>query len=292
MNTKRSTEPNTASRVEGLLERCTDEPLKAAGPARWAVVLRNGHAVDATASLQNNWLRLRTCPLDEPTGPYDLLLHNGALSGGVKVGVPPGESSGRLLAETHLAGTEDDVADVRSICDGLARVHGLLAGERPAPANPLEPSPDGQTLAEQSTRAGWAPRARSNGEVVVPLETPRPRQAELRSDGDHLIARVNLLPDLKDLPDVSRDAACLLVLTVAGCVALVRPVVRSGQLGLECPLPRVGHEELDRTFSALSVGCGLCVREITVLTQEPLAERYLALRLRAASVAAQSIPAR
>jgi len=180
------------------------------------------------------------------------------------------------LAAT-LAGFEQAVLLMRDYSGGDPDAAPTAAGTNPV----LDPAP---ALQEVLAETGWPFTVRPDGSCMVELSSRNDFYQTLvktEPDGSRR-AGVELAAWETPAP-ASGDALAVLLLTAAGVIRMVRPVMENpgGRItaGFEIRLaPDALPSLMARSFSSLSVACRFCGREAAALNNQRIAEEYLAVR--------------
>jgi len=257
---------------------------------RWQFHLHNGKPMAVSAEVREGWLRLTTrVRAGDPYGPesfWSLLRLNAELSPFVKLALGSRAAGLHLQADIPVDPEIGFEGHVRHACIGLETgmraVHVGVKKSVPIPSS-SGPSPVETRLLDLCREAGWGGRERSQGSVVVDLETGgefyQATLTESPSAGLHAwveLARCGISRS-------SRAALGVLLLTAGGLVRMARPAVdenlepASTRFEVRLP-PTSGSSELDHGLSALSIACRLCGSEARALQDEALARQYLAVR--------------
>jgi len=245
-----------------------------------------------TARLEDGWLGLRASVAhDHIHGravqrcAWEVLLRNGTLDGAAKLVTAPDRPLVHAATELPLdAGSVPAeggllVAQVSRAIDDLKNATRLHAhGQRAAAKR--DAAGDVPDLPALCAAAGWASNPRDEGRITVQLEMAQGYAQALLAWDDGLLATVNLHSAGRPLPASCRDAVAIMLLRLGGLVRAVRPaacaeadhdrLVLQGHLGWN---PTAGA--LDRLLGALSVAAGMCQREVAVLCEEDVSNRYL-----------------
>jgi len=261
--------------------------------ALWEMTLRNGCALPMRARLIEDWLQfdagLRAAA--DLSRIWSALEWNGRLEGAAKHALDP---SGRILrarAEIPLDGETSVAADLAATLSGLERaaslVHNDSAGEgEMQPSLAVAPAQDAAAvpLRQLLVDTGWQFVERPGGSFMADLECGGDfRQALVEVGPDQSLRASVELACWESHAPASRDALAVLLLTASSAVRMARPAAeKSGDrvaARFEIRLaPNASPALLGRGLAALSVACRLCGREAAILSNERIAERYLAVR--------------
>ena len=132
--------------------------------------------------------------------------------------------------------------------------------------------------------AGWPFTERSEGNYMVELDGYGDfRQALVKADPDGSRRASVELAEWEAPAPASKVALAVLLLTAAGVIRMVRPVVEDFGDRMTarfeiCFSPDAGSALLEQGLSSLSVACRFCGREADVLCNRRIAEKYLTVR--------------
>lgn len=263
---------------------------------RLGIVLQNRRAIHAEVWADGNWLMLEGEPLRrgrrgalDADRLWQLMSWNRELGGGARFALSAGRV--RVRADLPLDATADLPSRLPAACAGLKEAFERFWGEsapEAAPrgtrvaAGPVEPS-SVQRLCGDS---GWPCHDRTDGSVGVDLEVRgeyRQAVAEETNPGDIRVHTEFFTAQRSALSTGSRLALAVLCLSATEIVRMVRAVTEPAgdevsvrlEVGFQGLEPSPG--ELAHAFSALSVICEICGKEVVVLGNEELAGHYLAL---------------
>jgi hypothetical protein len=266
----------------------------------WRIFCADGFAL--TATLENDWLRLRASFANDrihgnaiPRCAWEVLLRNGLLPGGAKLVTAADRATVHAAVEFPLdreaisavpiAGDAAPDALKAQLCQSIvdlrqaARRHSN-SNDRAACRNSAHKTVD---LPELCTAAGWPFNRRKDSRITVQLETSREFAQAIITGDDGVRATVELYRASKPLSASSHQAIAVLLLQLGGLSRAVRPAVCTDS-GLHVPVlqaslgPNPSPWELDRILAALSVAAGMCQREIALLADEQISNRYLSMR--------------
>jgi len=288
----------TAERVSRALGKNADTVTRC-GPSRWNLALTNGEVLRSRAWLSEDWLHMeagvrhvRRKARASGDWLWNCLVLNGMLPGCAKYAVDA-RNRLRIRCEVPLASDADDIdlcRRVRWVCDGLKAaseaVHEWTAGKHDAlrqEALSYDGSDAHCDLERLCEESGWPFTRRAAARLAVELDVRDVfHQAIIEPRPDGIRASVGLLSDA--MPSaVSRRAIGALLLTFGAVLRMARGAgaIQDGHATtwLEVPLPPCPlPAELAHALCALSVGCGLCAREVEALKDDVTAREYLTVR--------------
>lgn len=269
----------------------------------WDLSLANGRLVPAGVRIDDMGWFLLDAPLDHGAdtkrialsgkGLYDLLEWNAELPGGAKFVVEPRDLSVHLRVEIPLDQDEraDPAGQVRLACRGCeaaldrlydngksSRVSSIGIGDlsrEQAPASRCD-------LRRLCTQTGWDFVERASGRLSVELEAPNGSYRAILAEREN--ADVSVSVDVAvwtSLSRASRRPLALLILSTAGFVRMVRPVVVEQGEKSRARFERVfdgpcTQAQLAHALAALSLACGFCAQECKLVQEdETIAREYL-----------------
>jgi len=282
--------------VADLLRRHADSVLPDGGDA-WKFKLDAEVSLKATARIENDWLLLAATPggkrrRKRPTAEHRarLLRHNGELRGGVKFALEGDPPCPLLATEIPLSDDEPGFeARFSGACAGFRQGAVMFSSKRRPSGHGNDEGNDPDTkpdtgveanLAPLCEEAGWQFTTRADGRLAVQLDVPGAFCQALteRDDqgGVHLRA---WLEGGRPTATASRCAVDVLLLSACRVVRMARAVAGPAEycweITLADPPDALG---LDHALSSLSVACRMSAREINVLQDEAIAQRYLTVR--------------
>ena len=245
-------------------------------PDRWKLALPGSASVEARVA--GSWL-VMTMPVPLACSAAHLLGCNALLPGWVKF-APGANGFPQVRAELPFDEALSGAAVIREALDGFRGARAVLHGKGPAAAKP-EPSPAQAALQTLCAEAGWNAMPRGADAVAVELECRGAfRQALLGPSASGLRIAIDLAPGHEPEP---AEAVARFLLDAASGVWMVRPAVETIE-GKASPRFEFLFSRpptaalLAHALSALSVACGLCAEEVTLLSNPDVAGEYLALR--------------
>ncbi|MFW6164334.1 MAG: hypothetical protein ACODAJ_16315 [Planctomycetota bacterium] len=291
-------QPRDACRVRAALaEAGCEAPQTRDG--HWRLAEGNGPGRATTATVVGGWLRLDGSLGDGPLPPrrglerlWYLVEANARLPGSVRFALTPSRCM-RVRAEVPL----DDGVDLGlrasealegiRVATDLWRDQQALGPGGEQAGQPSAPSgADGALVGQVKSlckEVGWETTERASGTLAVALEVSgEPYRGRIETSGGRVAVRADLA-QAGDLARLCRDAWAVLLLTACGVVRLARGSggSRDGRWAawVEVAWPGLpSAAELGHGLAACSVACELLGREVTVLKEEEMAERFLRVR--------------
>jgi hypothetical protein len=280
----------------------------------WTFVVANGQPVSVRARIMNgDWLEL-AAPLKDLThtdvdGGWPLLALNDRLSGVSRVGCSRAglvEMRAEAFIGSDAWGLDERQRDrvdlttrVRELCADFCSAIHSLQGPHYAPrhlgtdtvaqlsSGAMPPVAAGSSqLVRLCLEAGWPAVDRASGGASVTLDAGHSMyQARVLSGRGNAFGATVPLLDVVPTSAICRAAIGRLLLLLSTRVRLVKGVLfpARGANGAEgagvavaCE-PTHSVEAVDRALSALAVACHLAGREVRALSDEGLAQEYVAM---------------
>jgi len=292
-------------RAIGRALETTGEPVTDVGRGHWRVALGEDDASSVYVRLRSGWVVCCSpieAPFDGPTNVLERYLRlNGRLFGRSKVVLDPARTTPLFVREDIPV---VDGVDVAQACTGaianLAQTKKRLAvgrtlADRERKMAALPPA-FVDTIEEVSAAVGWSHCAKDAETSVVTLDGPGgsyKAAVAAHASGDYRISAH--LSRHRSLSSIARRALAVFLLTANGLVRYARAGIERSA-GATSALFEVRYPGqpsaalMETALSALAVACGMCARELAVLSDESVARRYLAAR-EAASVPAKEAAA-
>lgn len=261
--------------------------------AQWDIVSHNAPRLPVHASLTEDWLRLQAdTGIPAENGRISSALQrNGTLNGAAKFSLRLQNQSIGVCGEIPLDNEADIMTNLNATLSGFGQAALLIhnsSGRDTDPASKAafkDPIPDSApSLQQLLAETGWPFTERSEGNFMVELDTRAGFHQALIKTGQDGFRRTSVELAVWEAPaPASRDALAVMLLTAAGMIRMVRPILNdSGErvtAGFEiCFSPGASPSVLDRGFSSLSIACRFCGREASALNNPKIAGEYLAVR--------------
>jgi hypothetical protein len=258
------------------------ESVESISPCRWLARHRDSSTPPLLAHDAHGFFVLSQEVALQPAPPrWALVKANAALRGLAKFcSLRGGELT--LRAEIPLEAEGDLDLRVTQACAAFAAGRALALGHDQTSTNPtfVAPTPDLPNLVEA---AGWQCSSQRGGYCTLPLETREGAHTALVTAQAGVVRACTELSSWDSLPEPSREAVAMLLLSANARCRLARAVVTEDKSGGVAELEVVFEApvcaaELRAALEALSVGADLCAPAAESLRHEPAAQIFLALR--------------
>jgi hypothetical protein len=265
--------------------------------SQWMIVSNRAPDLSLRANLIENWIQISadTGAVAEHGLIWSVLRWNGELEGSAKFSLGSTSRSISVQAEIPLDNEVSIIPDLSAALAGFERAAPLVHNPSSPEFDPKKNTnprsaceeverESASSLQQLLSETGWPFTERSGGSCMVELDHKGDfQQALIETDPDgSRRASVELVVWESPAP-VSKAALAVLLLTAAGTIRMVRPVVEDFGDRITARFeirfsPDASPVLVDRGLSSLSIVSRFCGREVTVLNNMRIAEQYLAVR--------------
>jgi hypothetical protein len=273
------------------------EIIQHSNEPQWIIASNRTSNLSLRANLIENWIQISadTGAVAGHSLIWSVLHWNGELDGAAKFSLGPASRSIGVQAEIPLDNEASIIPDLSATLAGFEQATSLVHNPSGLESD-LKTNTNAQSVCEGAERvsaqslqqilaeAGWPFTERSGGSYMVELDSKDDfHQALIKAEPDRS-RRASVELAVWEAPaPVSKAALAVLLLTAAGTIRMVRPVVEDfgDRIAARFDIrfsPDASPALVDRGLSSLSVVSRFCGREVIVLNNMRIADQYLAVR--------------